>query len=109
MFMFFCLILLASLFQFVTFSAQISEYTIEAIRFGTLLQVCVIVLLLVGAKFEETFDIAVVIWLIRGNGRNILFDIGYHRPISGFSERWNIKDYVRLDEVVKLAKIQPNT
>src|SRR5688572_20064617 len=103
-----CLLWLASLFEPATPPVQAPEYTIEAIRFGTLPQVRATVLLPVGAKPEETFDIAVVIWLIRGNGRNILFDTGYHRPTPGFSERWNTKDYVRPDEAVKLAGVQPD-
>jgi glyoxylase-like metal-dependent hydrolase (beta-lactamase superfamily II) len=86
---------------------QTPEYSIEAIRFGTLPKVRATVLLPVGAKPDEQFDIAVVIWLIRGTGRNILFDTGYHRQTPGFSERWNTQDYVRPDEAVKLAGVQP--
>ncbi len=29
---------------------------------------------------RERIDIATIVWLIRGGGRNILFDTGYHRP-----------------------------
>ncbi|MBI4474941.1 MAG: N-acyl homoserine lactonase family protein [Acidobacteria bacterium] len=85
-----------------------AEYTIEAIRFGTLPNVRATVLLPVGANPEERLDIAVVIWLIRGNGKNILFDTGYHRQTPGFTERWNTSDYVRPDEAVKLAGVQPD-
>ena len=42
-----------------------------------------------------------VIWLIRGNGRNILFDCGFHR--ESWTERFTITDYIRPDKAVKLA------
>lgn len=61
--------------------------------------------LVMGAPKDEKIDIAFAIWLIRGGGHNVLFDSGFHR------ERWfkefPIKDYLRPDEAVKLAGVQP--
>ena len=51
---------------------------------------------------NEKFDIGVIVWLIRGGGKNILFDTGYYRKSPGF-EQWNTQDFVRPDEAVKLA------
>jgi glyoxylase-like metal-dependent hydrolase (beta-lactamase superfamily II) len=79
------------------------EYTIEAIRFGTIPQFRV-ASLVVGADPTERIDIATVIWLIRGGGRNILFDSGYHRATPGF-DRFKTTDYVRPDEAVALAGV----
>jgi glyoxylase-like metal-dependent hydrolase (beta-lactamase superfamily II) len=79
------------------------EYTIEAIRFGTIPQFRV-ASLVVGADPAERLDIATVIWLIRGGGRNILFDTGYHRTTPGF-DRFNTTDYMRPDEAVALAGV----
>jgi hypothetical protein len=42
-----------------------------------------------------------VIWLIRGNDRNILFDSGYYR--DKWHERFNITEFVRPDSAVQLA------
>ncbi len=87
-------------------SAQVTpEYTIEAIRFGTIPQFRV-ASLVVGANPDERIDLAVVVWLIRGGGRTILFDSGYHRQTPGF-DRFKTTDYVRPDEAVKLAGVDP--
>jgi glyoxylase-like metal-dependent hydrolase (beta-lactamase superfamily II) len=81
------------------------KYTIEAIRFGTIPQFRV-ASLVVGANPDERTDLAVVVWLIRGGGRTILFDSGYHRQTPGF-DRFKTTDYVRPDEAVKLAGVDP--
>src|SRR5262249_49975894 len=61
--------------------------------------------LIMGAPKAEKIDIVFAIWLIRGGGHNILFDSGFHR------ERWfkeiPIKDFLRPDQAVKLAGVQP--
>jgi glyoxylase-like metal-dependent hydrolase (beta-lactamase superfamily II) len=84
--------------------AQSIEYTIEAIRFGTIPQFRV-ASLVVGADPAERLDIATIVWLIRGGGRNILFDSGYHRATPGF-DRFKTTDYVRPDEAVALAGLE---
>src|SRR5262245_51295099 len=80
------------------------EYTIEAVRYATVPQFQVSGLV-VGAPEGEKLDIAMVVWLIRGDGRTVLFDSGFHR------ERWfkdfTIKDYLRPDEAVREAGVQP--
>jgi glyoxylase-like metal-dependent hydrolase (beta-lactamase superfamily II) len=45
------------------------------------------------------------VWLIRGGGRNILFDSGYHRDT--FLKYFPATEYIRPDEAVKLAGVQP--
>jgi len=81
------------------------EYTIEAIRFGTIPQFRT-ASLVIGADPNEKLDIATIIWLIRGGGRTILFDTGYYRQTPGF-DRFGTVDFVRPDEAVKLAGVQP--
>jgi glyoxylase-like metal-dependent hydrolase (beta-lactamase superfamily II) len=82
-----------------------SAYTIQAIRYGTIKGFPVAGLVM-GAPKDEKTDIAMVFWLIRGGGRNILFDTGFHR------EKWfkdfPTSDYLRPDEAVKLAGVQPD-
>src|SRR5262245_13830775 len=47
-----------------------------------------------------------VVWLVRGGGRNILFDTGFYRQTPGF-DRFKTTDYVRPDEAVRLAGVAP--
>lgn len=80
------------------------EYSIQAIRYA-ILPGFPVAALVVGAPKDEKVDIAMVIWLIRGGGRTILFDTGFHR------EKWfkdfPMTDYIRPDEAVKLAGVKP--
>ena len=81
------------------------DYSIEAIRYGTIRDFPVSELV-IGAPEAEKVDIAMVVWLIRGGGRNVLFDSGFHR------EKWlkefpAFADYLRPDEAVKLAGVRP--
>jgi len=105
------LALLLSLFPAIASAPQAApptpEYTIQAIRFGTLPNVRITTLMPLAKDPTEKLDIAVVVWLIRGGGKTILFDSGYHRQSPGF-EQWNTQDYVRPDEAVKLAGVQPD-
>ena len=80
------------------------EYTIQAIRYGTLPQYRV-ASLVIGAPGDERLDIAMVIWLIRGGGRTILLDSGFYRQAR--MERSGIVDYVRPDDAVRLAGVEP--
>jgi len=80
------------------------EYSIEAIRYGTLAGFPVSALVM-GAPKDEKADIAMVVWLIRGGGRNILFDTGFHR--EAWLKQFPTADYLRPDEAVKLAGVKP--
>jgi hypothetical protein len=58
-------------------SASAPHYSIEAIRYASAEDE--VAGLVMGAPHGEKINIAMVIWLIRGGGHNILFDSGYHR------------------------------
>ena len=79
-------------------------YTIEAIRYATVPQFPASALVM-GAPRDEKIDIAMVVWLVRGGGRAILFDTGFHR------EKWfkafPMTDYTRPDEAVRGAGVPP--
>ncbi len=79
-------------------------YSIAAVRYATVPQFPLSGLVM-GAPPAEKIDIAMVVWLIRGEGRTVLFDSGFHR------ERWmkqfTIADYVRPDEAVRAAGVAP--
>jgi len=80
------------------------EYSIQAIRYATLPGFPVAGLVM-GAPKDEKLDIAMVLWLIRGGGRSILFDSGFHR--ESWLKSFPMVDFVRPDEAVKLAGVQP--
>src|SRR5229473_3928873 len=80
------------------------DYSIQAIRYGTIASFPVASLVM-GAPRDEKTDIAMVVWLIRGRGRNVLFDSGFHREV--WLKRFPTTDYLRPDEAVKLAGVQP--
>lgn len=85
-------------------AAASPEYSIQAIRYADSPGDSVADLVM-GAPKNEKVDTIFAIWLIRGGGRNILFDSGFHRE-KWFKE-WPIKDYLRPDEAVRLAGVKP--
>jgi glyoxylase-like metal-dependent hydrolase (beta-lactamase superfamily II) len=76
-------------------------YSIEAIRYATAEDE--VAGLVMGAPKGEKITIAMAVWLIRGGGRNILFDSGYHRDT--FLKYFPSTEYLRPDEAVKLAGV----
>jgi glyoxylase-like metal-dependent hydrolase (beta-lactamase superfamily II) len=80
------------------------EYSIQAIRYADSPGDSVSELVM-GAPKEEKLDTIYAIWLIRGGGRNILFDSGFHR--ERWFKEWTITNYLRPDEAVKLAGVAP--
>jgi glyoxylase-like metal-dependent hydrolase (beta-lactamase superfamily II) len=96
-------LLLAFLLLFSGSPNSTPAYSIQAIRYATAPNVDVAGLV-IGAPKNEKMDIAMVFWLIRGGGRNILFDSGFHR--EEWFKYFPMTDYVRPDEAVKLAGLQ---
>lgn len=58
-----------------------------------------------GAPDGEKIDIAMVVWLIRGGGRNVLFDSGFHR--ESWLKEFPMAEFVRPDEAIALAGVKP--
>ncbi|HKF53121.1 MAG TPA: N-acyl homoserine lactonase family protein, partial [Candidatus Acidoferrales bacterium] len=84
-------------------SGATPDYTIQAIRYASAPDN--VANLMMGAP-KEKINLAMVVWLIRGGGRNILFDSGYHRDT--FQKHFPSTGYIRPDEAVKLAGVQPD-
>ena len=86
-------------------AAPAPEYSIQAIRYASSPGDSVADLVM-GAPKDEKLDTVFAVWLIRGGGRNILFDSGFHR------EKWfkyfTVTDYLRPDEAVRLAGVKPD-
>jgi glyoxylase-like metal-dependent hydrolase (beta-lactamase superfamily II) len=78
------------------------EYSIQAIRYAY--DQTDAANLVIGASPEQ-LKIAMIVWLVRGGGRNVLFDSGFHRDT--FLKHFHISDYIRPDEAVKLAGVRP--
>ena len=98
-------ILLAAVAAFsVTSSPSIPDYSIYAIRYADSPGDSVSDLVM-GAPKDEKIDTIFAVWLILGGGRNILFDSGFHR--ERWFKEWNITNYLRPDEAVKLAGVLP--
>ena len=83
-------------------AAPTPQYSIQAIRYAS--DQTDAANLVVGAAHEK-IGIAMVIWLVRGGGRSVLVDSGYHRDT--FLKQFHTSDYIRPDEAVKLAGVQP--
>jgi glyoxylase-like metal-dependent hydrolase (beta-lactamase superfamily II) len=97
-------ILLVAIAVILLGAALTPEYSIEAIRFASSPGDSVADLVM-GAPKSEKVDTVYALWLIRGGGRNILFDSGFHR--ERWFKEWTIKDYLRPDEAVRLAGVNP--
>ncbi|PYQ53316.1 MAG: hydrolase glyoxylase [Acidobacteria bacterium] len=80
------------------------SYSIEAVRYATVPQFPVSGLVM-GAPKDEKIDIAMVVWLIRGGGRTVLFDSGFHR--EKWMKQFQVADYARPDEAVRTAGVAP--
>jgi glyoxylase-like metal-dependent hydrolase (beta-lactamase superfamily II) len=80
------------------------KYEVYAIRYATLLDFPVEALVK-GADPSRKIDLAMTVWLIRGNGKNILVDSGFHH--ERFFKDWKLKDYVKPSEAVTDAGLKP--
>ena len=85
-------------------AAQVPDYSIQAIRYANSPGDSVADMVM-GAPKDEKIDSIYAFWLIRGGGRNILFDSGFHR--DRWFKLWTVKDYLRPDEAVRLAGVKP--
>ena len=98
------LLLVFLFFIFPATSQAGPEYSIQAIRYADSPGDSVADLVM-GAPKDEKIDTIFAVWLIRGGGHNILFDSGFHR--ERWFKAWPNKNYLRPDEAVKLAGVQP--
>ncbi|MGH7470313.1 MAG: N-acyl homoserine lactonase family protein [Longimicrobiales bacterium] len=82
------------------------EYSMRAIRYATIPQFQLSGLI-PGAPADQRIDIAMVIWVIQGAGRTILFDSGFHR--ARWIEQFRVSDFMRPDSAVMLAGVSPDS
>jgi glyoxylase-like metal-dependent hydrolase (beta-lactamase superfamily II) len=97
-------ILLAAAFAVLLGASSTPRYSIQAIRLADSPNDAVAEMV-IGAPSDQQVDSVYALWLIRGGGRNILFDSGFHR--ARWFKEWTIKDYLSPDEAVRLAGVRP--
>jgi glyoxylase-like metal-dependent hydrolase (beta-lactamase superfamily II) len=68
------------------------QYEVYAIRYATIPDFSVAGLV-AGADRARKLDIAMMVWLVRGGGRNILVDSGFYR--EQFFRQWKVADFVK--------------
>ena len=74
------------------------QYEVYAIRYATIPYFSV-ASLVAGADRARKLDIAMMVWLVRGDGRNILVDAGFYR--EQFFKQWHVTDYVKPSDALK--------
>jgi glyoxylase-like metal-dependent hydrolase (beta-lactamase superfamily II) len=95
-------LLLAAAILAATLAAQ-TNYEVYGIRYATLKDFRVAGLV-AGADKDRKMDIAMYLWLIKGGGRNILFDCGFYR--EKFMRRWHPSDFQKPSEAVQNAGLK---
>jgi glyoxylase-like metal-dependent hydrolase (beta-lactamase superfamily II) len=81
------------------------NYEVYGIRYATIKDFAVSGLV-AGADKDRKMDIAMYVWLIKGGGKNILFDCGFYR--DKFIRRWHPSDFVKPSEALEKAGLKPD-
>lgn len=93
----------AALFLAVNPVAATPQYEVFAIQYGTISQFPVAGLVQ-GADKDRKLDIAMMVWLIRGGGHNVLVDSGFYR--DDLVKQWKPANFTRPDEAVARAGVR---
>src|SRR5260370_42466611 len=80
------------------------ESEVYAVRYATVPELGVSGLV-AGAEESRKMDIAMMVWLVRGGGKNILVDAGFYR--EQFFKQWHVTDFVNPAEAVRRAGVKP--
>jgi glyoxylase-like metal-dependent hydrolase (beta-lactamase superfamily II) len=81
------------------------KYEVYAIRYATIKDFAVSGLI-AGADKSRKMDIAMMVWLIKGDGRNVLVDCGFYR--DQFMKQWHPVDYTKPSEAVARLGLKPD-
>src|SRR5580704_865615 len=79
-------------------------YSIDAIHYATVLNYPLSGMIM-GAPADQKIDLAMVFWLIRGNGHVILFDSGFH--MQKWIDQFHATDFLSPDKALQEAGIDP--
>ncbi len=92
------------LFLASTLALAAQPYEIYGIRYATIKDFSVAGLV-AGADKDRKMDIAMYVWLIKGGGKNILFDAGFYR--DKFIKRWKPSEFQKPSEALEKAGLKP--
>jgi glyoxylase-like metal-dependent hydrolase (beta-lactamase superfamily II) len=81
-------------------SPAAAVYEVYAIRYATVPNFPVAALI-AGTDTSRRLDIAMMVWLLKANGRSVLVDAGFHRP--DLIQRWKPVDYLEPSAAVARA------
>jgi len=98
------LVVLCVLLSGIAVAQSSSPYEVYALRYATIPDFPVAELV-AGAEAQRKIDIAMIVWLVRGNGHTVLVDSGFYRP--QFFKSWTVKDYVRPDAALAKVGVKP--
>jgi len=79
-------------------------YEVYAIRYATMPDFPAAELVS-GADRARKLDIAMMIWLVRGDGHNILVDSGFYH--ERFFKEWKIKDFIKPSDALTRLGLKP--
>src|SRR5262245_37484741 len=79
-------------------------YEVDAVRYATLPRFKVSNLI-AGADTSRRLDLAMMVWVVKGGGRTILVDAGFHR--DDFVNRWHPTDFSPPSEAMGKLGIKP--
>ena len=97
-------VLLATLLCSAAWAQSTPVYQVFAVQYADLKDFAVPALV-AGADQSRKMDIAMMFWVIKGEGRNILFDCGFYR--EKFMKQWHPANYEKPSIAVARAGLKP--
>jgi len=80
------------------------QYEILAVQYATIPDFRVAGLV-AGADKDRKLDIAMLVWIVRGNGRTVLVDSGFYR--EQFFKQLKVANFVKPSEAIAAAGVKP--
>ncbi len=98
------LLFISSFLGFPVYAQSKPHYEIYALRYATLPDFPVAELVS-GAEPGRKLDIAMMVWLVRGNGHNILVDSGFYH--ERFFKDWKVNDFIKPSDALRPLGVKP--
>jgi len=97
--------LLALSFAAVLAAQTKPQYEVYAVKYASIPDFAVNGLV-AGADASRKMEIAMMVWLVRGNGHTILVDSGFYR--DQFFKQWHVNDFIKPSDAVRKAGVAPD-
>ena len=81
------------------------SYEVYAVRYASIPDFPV-ASLVKGADRARKLEIAMTVWLVKGNGHNVVVDSGFYR--DQFFKQWKINGFIKPSDAVALAGVKPD-